>query len=517
MTKPLASSDSSRTSWLILAALWILLLVLSWVRPLAVPDEGRYAEVGRWMLQSGDWLTPRLNGIPFFHKPPLLHWLQASSMAVFGQHVWAARLVPALNAGCMMAALYVCARQLTGEATARRAMVMLGTSLTFLAGGQYVNHDMLVATWIGIAIWLFALSFLHGERPHAGLARWGFVACALGVLSKGLIGLVLPGLVIFVWLIGSGQAHKMLRFPWFSGLLIFALIAVPWFVLAQRQFPGLLDYLFGAQQFGRYTGKTFNNAQAWWFYGVALLLLFFPWLGLVLAQVGRGARVNPAVDRRVFSLAWVWVLAILVFFSIPRSKLVGYILPVVPALALLAAWGWERVVGTWRHAPKLWAGLVGLALSIAVVANFMVESVTQDRYSIDIAPTLACLKQPGDTVYLVGGYPYDLPFLIRADQPMVVVQDWPTVRQTTGDNWRRELFEGADFDAQAGQVLQTPDVLPAASQQPGHWLVAPRQHAPAELSGWTLVQHGVGWSLYRSTAAGVDRAADLARCAVATP
>jgi 4-amino-4-deoxy-L-arabinose transferase-like glycosyltransferase len=128
-------------------------MVLALVRPLAVPDEGRYAEVGRWMLQSGDWLAPRLNGIPFFHKPPLLHWLQASSMALFGQHVWAARLVPALNAGLMMAALYLCARHLSGELIARRAMVMLGTSLTFLAGGQYVNHDMLVATWIGIAIW----------------------------------------------------------------------------------------------------------------------------------------------------------------------------------------------------------------------------------------------------------------------------------------------------------------------------------------------------------------------------
>lgn len=514
MIKAPTIPPSSRTSWLILAALWALLMVLALVRPLAVPDEGRYAEVGRWMLQSGDWLAPRLNGIPFFHKPPLLHWLQASSMALFGQHVWAARLVPALNAGLMMAALYLCARHLSGELIARRAMVMLGTSLTFLAGGQYVNHDMLVATWIGIAIWLFGLSFLHGERPHAGLARWGFVACALGVLSKGLIGLALPGLVILVWLIWTGQAKKMLSFPWFSGLLIFAVLAVPWFVLAQQQFPGLFDYLFGSQQFGRYTGKTFNNGREWWFYGLAMLLLFFPWLFWVLAQVGRSSQVNPAVDRRVFSLAWVWVLAIVVFFSIPRSKLVGYILPVMPPLALLAAWGWERAMAQVRHAPKWWAGLVGLALSIAVITNFMVESVTRDRYTIDIAPTLVCMKQPGDTIYLVGGYPYDLPFLIRADKQMVVIQDWPTLRKTTGDNWRRELFEGADFDAQAGAVLQSAEVLPAASQQAGNWLVAPRQHAPSELQGWTLVMHGVGWSLYRSTPLGVDMAPVLARCPV---
>jgi 4-amino-4-deoxy-L-arabinose transferase-like glycosyltransferase len=498
-----------------MAALWALLLLLSLVRPLAVPDEGRYAEVGRWMLQSGDWLAPRLNGIPFFHKPPLLHWLQASSMAVFGQHIWAARLVPALNAGLMMVALFVCARQLAGEATARRAMVMLGTSLTFLAGGQYVNHDMLVATWIGIAIWLFALSFLKGERPDAALARWGFVACALGVLSKGLIGLVLPGLVIFVWLIWSGQAKKMLSFPWVSGLLICAVIAAPWFVVAQQKFPGLFDYLFGAQQFGRYTGKTFNNAQPWWFYGLALLLLFFPWLFFTLGQIGRASRVNPSTDPRVFSLAWVWVLAILVFFSIPRSKLVGYILPVLPAVALLAAWGWERSMAQVRHAGKIWTGLVALALSAAVITNFMVEDVTRDRYTIDIAPTLACMKKPGDTLYLVGGYPYDLPFLIRSEKQMVVVQDWPTLRQTTGDNWRRELFEGADFDAQAGQVLQSVDVLPAASQQDGNWLVAPRKHDRlSDLQGWALVIQGAGWSLYRAHPPGVDRSADRVRCPV---
>jgi hypothetical protein len=184
---------------------------------------------------------------------------------------------------------------------------------------------------------------------------------------------------------------------------------------------------------------------------------------------------------------------------------------------LLAAWGWERALGHWRHAPKLWAGLVGLALSIAVITDFMVESVTRDRYTTDIAPTLACLKQPGDTIVLVGGYPYDLPFLIRADKQMVVVQDWPTLRKTTGDNWRRELFEGANFDAAAGKVLKTPEYLPAASQLPGHWLVAPRLYASSELQGWMLVQHGVGWSLYRSTPPGVDMAPVLARCAVAVP
>src|SRR5574337_663155 len=249
MTASPPTAEPRRGAWLWLTGLWAFLLVLAALRPLAVPDEGRYGEVGRWMLQSGDWLTPRLDGLPFFHKPPLLYWLEAGALALFGNHVWALRLVPALHAGAMLAALYLAARRIAGERIARRAALMLGTSVTFLLGGQYVNHDMMVAPWIGLSIWCFAFSFMHGARPHAGLARWGFVAAALGLLSKGLIGAVLPGLVLFLWLLWTRQWKKLLAVPWVSGALLFALIAVPWFVLVWLRYPGAMDYLFGTQQF----------------------------------------------------------------------------------------------------------------------------------------------------------------------------------------------------------------------------------------------------------------------------
>ena len=197
----ITSLSERQKSWLTLGALCLLLLLMAAMRPLAVPDEGRYGEIGRWMLQSGDWLTPRLNGLPFFHKPPLLYWLQAMSLATFGINEVALRLVPALHAGLMLVALYLSARLISTEPIARRAVLMLGTSLTFLVGGQYVNHDMLVATWIGVAIWCFAFAFMAGDKPNALLARLGFAACALGMLSKGLIGIALPGMVLVVWLL----------------------------------------------------------------------------------------------------------------------------------------------------------------------------------------------------------------------------------------------------------------------------------------------------------------------------
>jgi 4-amino-4-deoxy-L-arabinose transferase-like glycosyltransferase len=492
-----------KKSWALLAALWALLLLLAALRPLAVPDEGRYGEVGRWMLQSGDWLTPRLNGIPFFHKPPYLYWLEAASIALFGAHAWAVRLVPALHAGLMLLALYLAARHAAGEGVARRAALMLGTSLAFLVGGQYANHDMLVAAWIGVAIWSFAAAFLHGERPQRNLARLGFVACAFGVLSKGLIGLALPGLVLLAWLAWTRQLRKILALPWASGLALFGVIAVPWFVLAQRQFPAMLGYLFGTQQFGRYTGTTFNNAQPWWFYLACLVVLLFPWVFFAIQRAaGDVRRARGAIDfvaKEWSSLCWIWLAAIIGFFSIPHSKLIGYALPVVPPLALLAALGWERAVARRVAAPRaraLLAALCVLALGLAVAANTVAGRYTRGRGSEDIARVLACAARPSDTVYAVGEFPYDLPFYTQAARPMVVVQDWPTLRRTAGDNWRRELFEGADFDAAAARVLQTPEVLEAARDQPGNWLVAPRGSAvPA---GWVTLREGSAWTLWRS-------------------
>jgi hypothetical protein len=462
------------------------------------------------MLASGDWLTPRLDGVPFFHKPPLVYWLEAVSMQVFGVTPWAARLVVVLHACLMWCVMAVCTRHIAGAATARRAAWMLGTSLAFLVGGQYLNHDMVVATWMGVAIWCFARALMHSTGVHANWARAGFVACALGVLSKGLIGLLLPGFVLTLWVLWTWQWRKVWALPWVSGVLLFLAVALPWFVLAAHEHPDMLAYMFGKHQFGRYTATTFNNARPWWFYGVAVVLLMFPWVFFaladgwqrVLASLRRVAPPHAAPEQRHWmALCWIWVLAILAFFSIPNSKLIGYALPVMPPLAVLAALWWQGHMASRAWGGRVFASLVGVCLVTALAAHGVASRYTLRHSSADVASVLACHVAPTDVVAVVDEYPYDLPFYAQFGQPIEVLQDWDTERRTAGDNWRRELFEGADFDAQAARVLQPLSRLEALQQQASAWVLAPNDSGRLNLqrhNGFDLV---LGGRLGRSTAA----------------
>jgi len=497
----------SNKHWLSMAALWCFLLLLAALRPMALPDEGRYAEVSRWMLLSGDWLAPRLDGLPFFHKPPLLHWLQSITFAISGVSVWSARLVPALHAGLMLIGVYLATRKIAGEATAGRAIWMLGSSLTFLFAGQFINHDILVATWISAAIGCFAIAFMDIEGKgyvQAGWARAGFVACGLAVLSKGLIGLVLPGMVIFIWLLWSRQFSKVWRLPWFTGLLLFAAIALPWFVLAQLNYPGFFDYIIIKQHFARYTASTFNSVYPWWFYLMALLILFFPWCVFSLLplfpKIGLRLPSRARQDKSWTSLCWIWLLSVLIFFSVPSSKLLGYILPAVPPLVMLAAFGWDKAMLKVQHAQRWFWAIVILNLSLALVGSIFSMKHTSEVLSRDVAAVLACEASPSDTIYALDAYPYDLPFYLQVTRPLVVISEWESLRAHVGDSWQRELFESADFDPVAAQSLQTPAQLAFASHQPGRWLLVPIDlNNNAATAGWTFVFKGMGWILWRST------------------
>ena len=254
----MASSDgtamttppSGRTPWREALALLLWLLATIGMRPLLLPDEGRYAGVALEMLH-GDALLPTLDGLPFFHKPPLLYWLDMASMSVFGIDAFAVRVGPVLLAWLLGMAMSSHLRRWHGDAAARLGLVVLATSPLYFVGAQYVNHDIGVAACITAAV--LALVRAVDEPPRRSqrwlLAGWAF--CGLGVLAKGLIGVVLPLLVVAPWLLAQRRWRDTLWLLHPLALLVFAVIVAPWMLTMQARFPGFFDYFIVEQHFRR--------------------------------------------------------------------------------------------------------------------------------------------------------------------------------------------------------------------------------------------------------------------------
>ena len=170
-----------------------------------------------------------------------------------------------------------------------------------------------------------------------------------------------------------------------------------------------------------------------------------------------------------------------------------------PGLALLGALGWQRTMSHRPMAGKMFIGLCALNIGMALALVLKVGDVTRESRSQDLAAVLACAAAPSDTVYVSDAYPYDLPFYAQTTKPLVVLEDWPVLRKQVGDGWQRELFEGADFDPKAAQVLQPVEVLARVAQTPGNWFAAREgNQMTQEMDGWALYFKGAGWDLYRS-------------------
>ena len=200
-----------------------------------------------------------------------------------------------------------------------------------------------------------------------------------------------------------------------------------------------------------------------------------------------------------FILCWTWLVAITIFFSIPTSKLVGYILPTIPPLACLAALGWDAMMSKVKLEKLIFTGICVINLIIGLAITYWASDFTKQKRSKDVAEVLACAASPNDYVYVLGGYPYDLPFYAQTTRPLIVIENWINLRKNARDGWHRELFEGADFDLQAAKNLQSPVSLAVAAGVPGNWLVTNVIATDESLKHWQLDFSGVGWRMYRSS------------------
>ena len=454
---------SPRSAVAVLALAFAWLAFTAWLRPLALPDEGRYIGVAWEMVRSGEWLTPTLNGLPYFHKPPLFYWIGASVLSVVGNHEWAGRVAPWLGACVAAASCYLFGRRHGGERLARGWLLVLVTMPLVFVSAQYANLDMLVAGCITASILAFAHAALLDRTDPArrNALLLGYAATALGVLAKGLIGIVLPGLVLVVWLLLCRRPMQILRLLWWPGLLLFLAIAGPWFVVMRERFPDFLHYFFVVQHFSRYTQQGFNNAQPFWFFPAVLALFGLPWTAWLLRRRPRTeALPNADADTaQVRLLMWVWLVAIVGFFSLPASKLVGYVLPAAAPLAFLIADRWLALRDAGR-AGRLAAGTgpVAALLCVAVIVGTLLVPQKSAR---GLAPALA--PHAAEPIVFLHNYFFDLPFYARLRSPVVVIDQWDDPALTRADNWRRELLDAAEFLGGKPSPLLLPSVLQQAN------------------------------------------------------
>ena len=350
--------------------------------PLLGPDEPRYAQVAREMFVTGDLITPTLGHHTWFEKPALLYWLIAGSFKVFGVNEWAARFGPALCGLLTIAAVWFVGREIDREEPrgfAFWSVVVTGSCLGLIVFSRAASFDVVITM---TTTWALALFLLHELRNKRRLLAGFYVFVGLSLLAKGLVGIVIPfGVVGLYYVLRRTWPSRSVILSLFWGMPLALAVSAIWYgpVIARHGWT-FIDEFFVQHHFARYVSNKYHHPQPIYFYPVIILMLALPWtphLIVALAKVRswkwRGGDGLSIV--RVFSLAWL--LLPIVFFSFSGSKLPGYVLPAIPAIALLVSDRLTRIFNPrW---PLIIAGttvvLVVIVLNFGAVGSANRESV----------------------------------------------------------------------------------------------------------------------------------------------
>lgn len=363
--------------YLLLSALSAALLLPN----LGVPslwdiDEGNNAEAGREMYASGNWRIPTFNSQLRVDKPVLLYWLQIFAYQAVGVNEWGARLPSALAGLVAVLLTYELGRLMFGAGAGLVAGVVLCGTVLFCAAAHFANPDALLAACTVLTFLCFWRGLVQEDRIH-------FVptasAMALAVLAKGPVGLVLPMAVMFLFLMSSRRLHLLWDRRFCAGLLVFLVIALPWYIWVGVETKAIFlrEFLF-KHNLGRFTGAMENHGGPFYYYAVVLILGFSPWSVFLVPSFWYSRRDDgetpegsapscrtsvpqaAAPQRASWRFLFCWVAVYFLFFSISHTKLPNYILPIYPAVAILTGrflMGWQR--GAIQ--PPLWMMILSFA------------------------------------------------------------------------------------------------------------------------------------------------------------
>jgi 4-amino-4-deoxy-L-arabinose transferase-like glycosyltransferase len=409
----------------------VLWLATLGARPLFNTDEGRYAEIPREMLAGGDWVIPHLNGVAYIEKPPLQYWATALSLRVFGADDFGARLYTGLCALGTLVVVWLLADGVWGGEAAWRSAAVLAGMMLFVTMGQLLTLDMSLTFYMTLALAAFVLAQPRGAaRSHAptesrvggvgpSVGRAAFVtgrrsmllawlAVALGVLTKGLVAAAIPAAVLVLYSVFARDFAPWRRLELARGLPLFLVVTVPWHWLAARRLADFLEFFFVHEHLARYLTPSADREAPWWFFGAVFVLGTVPWTVSalrVLLLSWRRTEPRGQFDARVF--LWIWVVFIGVFFSLSDSKLIPYLLPAIPAVAVLIGVSSSSALRRETAVTAVLTVAAGLALTSAgFLAPRFIDSSERNQYFLLLAGPLreiGLLLAAGGAFVLLGG------------------------------------------------------------------------------------------------------------------
>jgi 4-amino-4-deoxy-L-arabinose transferase-like glycosyltransferase len=414
-----------RRNLLCVVVLWAVVYLPGLFTPPLLDDaDSVHAEAAREMLVRGDWSTLYIDGVRYLEKAPLVYWGMAAGYKIFGVHDWAARVPLALGVLALLLGTFSLARRALGEQAGLWAAVVLGVSLGPYLFTRILIPDLLIGVWLTIGFDCFLRAV--DEEPPSRISCWGFAAAAaLNVLTKGLIGIVFPAVIVALYLVLTGELKRLLRLRLFSSTLVFLVIAAPWHIIAALRNPaagqarGFLWFYFVNEHFLRYLGKRiphdYDTVPLLVFWAL-LLVWLFPWSAFLAQSLGavphRWREIRGSLDRRQRALLLCadWGAVILLFFSF-STRQEYYAIPALPALALLIGDFLQRESEAPAGSRVRRAGLTG-SVVLAIVGILVFAATVFLLVQSTSAPAnadLADLLKKNPTEYALSfGHIFDL-------------------------------------------------------------------------------------------------------------
>lgn len=332
--------------------------------PLLDPDEPVYAQTPKEMLAFSDLISPRIYGEFWYDKPPMYYWLVAGAYQLFGINEFAARFPSALLGLITVLYIYQMGTRLFGERAGFLSAMILATSIEFFYLGKAAVTDMTLTFCLTVAL----LSFID-KRYYLF-----YIFAGLATVTKGPVGILFPAAIIFIYLLVTRRWHELTAIKLPQGIFIFAAVALPWYVaMYQLHGAAFIDTFIGFHNVTRFTSPEHPEGVLWYYFIPVLILGFFPWSAVAVQAVWASiVNGNRAYSKLTFLNCWAWF--IFLFFTISRTKLVSYILPMFPPLAMIVGWHIATLLERrTRHGQTVWAACL-LVLGLLLAAGSIIGS-----------------------------------------------------------------------------------------------------------------------------------------------